>query len=59
MSFYDEMQDVATEMLQVDTHLGSGSSAIAAHYAGLEFVGIELEPDYFEIAKQRIGAAQE
>lgn len=38
----------------LDTHLGSGSSAIAAHYFGCDFVGIELDPDYFQAAKQRI-----
>jgi len=37
----------------LDTHLGSGSSAIAAHYAGLEFVGIELDEDYFDAAVAR------
>lgn len=38
----------------LDTHLGSGSSAIAAHYFGCDFVGIELDPDYFAAAKARI-----
>lgn len=37
----------------LDTHLGSGSSAIAAHYAGLEFVGIELDEDYFKASVER------
>ena len=37
----------------LDTHLGSGSSAIAAHYAGHDFVGIELDEDYFKAAKKR------
>jgi len=37
----------------LDTHLGSGSSAIAAHYAGHDFVGIELYEDYFKAAKKR------
>lgn len=37
----------------LDTHLGSGSSAIAAHYSGLEFVGIELDPDYYAAAVER------
>jgi DNA modification methylase len=37
----------------LDTHLGSGSSAIAAHYAGFEFVGTELDADYFKAAKYR------
>ena len=37
----------------LDTHLGSGSSAIAAHYFGCDFVGCELDPDYFAAAKER------
>lgn len=37
----------------LDTHLGSGSSAIAAHYFGVDFVGCELDKDYFEAAKER------
>ena len=37
----------------LDTHLGSGSSAIAAHYAGYEFVGCELDEDYYNAACQR------
>ena len=31
----------------LDTHLGSGSSAIAAHYYGVDFVGCELDKDYY------------
>lgn len=38
----------------LDTHLGSGSSAIAAHYFGCEFVGLEIDKEYFEDAMQRI-----
>jgi site-specific DNA-methyltransferase (adenine-specific) len=37
----------------LDTHLGSGSSAIAAHYFGCEFVGIELDDYYFKAASER------
>lgn len=37
----------------LDTHLGSGSSAIAAHYGGFEFVGCELDEDYYKAAKER------
>ena len=37
----------------LDTHLGSGSSAIAAYYFGVDFVGCELDKDYFEAAKKR------
>ena len=37
----------------LDTHLGSGSSAIAAHYGGFEFVGMELDEDYYKAACER------
>ena len=37
----------------LDTHLGSGSSAIAAHYFGCDFTGIEIDEDYFKAAKER------
>ncbi len=37
----------------LDTHLGSGSSAIAAHYGGFEFVGTELDKDYYNAAVKR------
>jgi len=40
-----------------DSHLGSGSSAIAAHYFGVDFVGCELDKDYFEAAKARVDMA--
>ena len=41
----------------LDTHLGSGSSAIAAHYYGVDFVGCELDEDYFLAATQRFALA--
>jgi site-specific DNA-methyltransferase (adenine-specific) len=41
----------------LDTHLGSGSSAIAAHYFGVDFVGCELDVDYFNAAKKRFELA--
>jgi len=40
----------------LDTHLGSGSSAIAAHYFGVDFVGIELDEDYYNAACKRFDA---
>ena len=40
----------------LDTHLGSGSSAIAAHYAGFDFVGMELDEDYYKAACKRFDA---
>ena len=38
----------------LDTHLGSGSSAIAAHDYGYEFTGIELDEEYYNAAKERL-----
>ena len=37
----------------IDTHLGSGSSAIAAHNFGVDFVGCELDSDYYNAATKR------
>ena len=38
----------------LDTHLGSGSHAIAAHYAGVHLTACEIDADYFHAAKARI-----
>ncbi len=38
----------------LDTHLGSGSHAIAAHYAGVHLTACEIDPDYFKAASERI-----
>lgn len=40
----------------LDTHLGSGSSRIAAYDAGLDFVGCEIDPDYFKAQEERFAA---
>jgi len=37
----------------LDTHLGSGSSAIAAYREGFEFFGIEKDEEYFNAAVER------
>jgi len=41
----------------LDPFLGSGSTGKAAVIEGFSFIGIELEEDYFAIAKARIAAA--
>ena len=40
----------------LDTHLGSGSSRIAAWDAGLDFTGYEIDKDYFEKQEERFAA---
>ena len=37
----------------LDTHLGSGSSRIAADKAGLDFTGIEIDKEYFDLSEKR------
>lgn len=39
----------------LDPFMGSGSTGLAAKSEGFQFIGIEKEPEYFEIAKARIG----
>jgi len=41
----------------LDPFMGSGSTGIAAKDEGFEFIGIEKEKEYFEIAEQRISVA--
>jgi len=37
----------------LDTHLGSGSSRIAAYKNGFDFVGFEIDPEYFAAGNKR------
>ena len=37
----------------LDTHLGSGSSRIAAFYMGLDFYGCELNKEYYDKSVER------
>lgn len=43
----------------LDNTMGSGSTGVACVNTGRNFIGIELSKQYFDIAKQRIEAAQE
>ena len=38
----------------LDPFVGSGSTCVAAHKAGRHSIGIDVNPDYIEIAKQRV-----
>ncbi|MEG1290611.1 MAG: DNA methyltransferase [Bacteroidales bacterium] len=37
----------------LDTHLGSGSSRVAAYKLGFDFYGCEIDREYFEASKKR------
>ena len=48
------LQNYAKEGNKIlDTHLGSGSSRIAANDLGFEFTGFELDEDYFKASEKR------
>lgn len=40
----------------LDTHLGSGSSRIAAYNLGFDFVGCEIDKEYFDKQEERFQA---
>jgi site-specific DNA-methyltransferase (adenine-specific) len=40
----------------LDTHVGSASSLIACHDLGFEYLGFEIDPDYYAKAKERLEA---
>lgn len=43
----------------LDFTMGSGSTGVACANTGRRFIGIERDPDYFEIARSRIEQAQQ
>jgi len=42
----------------LDPFMGSGTTGVAAADLGRDFIGIELNPDYLDIARRRIEAAE-
>jgi len=38
----------------LDTHLGSGSIALACHNRGFDLTAFEIDKEYFEAAKKRL-----
>ena len=42
------------EDIILDTHVGSGSSLIACHNTNHKYVGFEIDPEYYRLAKKRL-----
>lgn len=38
----------------LDTHVGSASSLVACHKAGLEYWGFEIDAEYYRLARERL-----
>jgi site-specific DNA-methyltransferase (adenine-specific) len=53
-----EKLKIAPRSTILDPYMGSGSTGVAAIQLGFNFIGIELDPSYCEIAQRRIDAAR-
>lgn len=42
----------------LDTHVGSASSLVACRETGHKYVGFEIDPDYYRMAKERLDASE-
>ena len=42
----------------LDTHVGSGSSLIACYELGFDYIGFEIDPEYYKAANKRIEAVK-
>jgi site-specific DNA-methyltransferase (adenine-specific) len=45
---------VGADALVVDTHMGSGTTALACLRRGVRFAGIEIDPVHFQTAMDRL-----
>jgi site-specific DNA-methyltransferase (adenine-specific) len=51
-------RSTAEEMTVLDCFMGSGTTGVACVQTGRNFIGIEIDPDYYAIAERRIRDAQ-
>lgn len=52
------LEQVGKPQTVYDPYMGAGSTGVAAMQMGLKFVGVEIHRPYFDIACERIAAAQ-
>jgi site-specific DNA-methyltransferase (adenine-specific)/modification methylase len=53
-----EQSRLAQDTIIIDPYMGSGTTGVAAAQAGHPFIGVEIHAPYFELACERIDAAQ-
>jgi DNA modification methylase len=58
MRYLARLTKTPTGGVVLDPFMGSGTTGIAAVLEGRDFIGIELNPEYLEIAERRIAEAQ-
>jgi len=59
MRYLCKLTKTPTGGIVLDPFMGSGTTGMAAIMEGREFIGIELDADYYEIARRRIEWAKE
>lgn len=57
MEWSIEQLKIEKDGIVLDPYMGSGTTGVAAIKLGLRFIGIEKDPGYFEVAKDRINRA--
>lgn len=58
MEWVIDQCDLKSDSLIVDPFMGSGTTGVAAWNLGHRFIGVEKDPEYFDIACRRIETAQ-
>ncbi len=58
MRYLARLTKTPTGGVVLDPFMGSGTTGMAAVLEGRDFIGIEIDPDYFAIAERRIKEAQ-
>ncbi len=58
MSWAMDKAKIPVGAMVLDSYMGSGTTGVACIRTGRKFIGIEIDPGYFDIACRRIEAAQ-
>lgn len=53
------LSSLGSEHIVLDVFMGSGSTGVACIQNDVQFIGIEQDPEYYKVAKERIESARE